>query len=356
MATLFDEYGNPIEMPQADIWGNMSAQVAGMNQMPSVDVMQTPQGPTVSPTGLTTKDLERMQFEAIEAEKQNLLRRQQMQKAAYDNAIQTAQVDYSPLLNLIDSSTGSNLAKGYKAPENISTKQERLNASEDRIQRSREAISDDRMNLLRAKLSQQASMRNSDLQAQILRQKLGEKEAGQRVPATVAADIGEASSSYSAIDDILALTNDNADIMGPMGTGLASSVAGYMQLGDRGKRAASLKSELDTRAQIVGKYLEGGKMTDSDIERYKASIPVMSDSPEVIKTKVANLKRLVAKLQQQKLSSLKGAGYNTSGIPTVEVPELQTSTRTTPASKTAGKKSYDEMTDDELAQALAGGK
>jgi hypothetical protein len=46
-------------------------------------------------------------------------------------------------------------------------------------------------------------------------------------------------------------------------------------------------------AQVVGKFLEGGKLAEGDIKRYKALLPDVSDTPEVARKKLDAAKALI---------------------------------------------------------------
>lgn len=142
------------------------------------------------------------------------------------------------------------------------------------------------------------------------------------LPAGTAEGLGGASSSYTAVDDITDILNKNKDITGP-GAGLLSEAAAKFQMGDRGKAAASLNAELKSRAQIIGTYLEKGKMTDKDVPKYEKMLPAITDSSEVASAKIQNLKRLISLEQKGRAEALRGAGYNTENIAMVKAPELR---------------------------------
>lgn len=146
---------------------------------------------------------------------------------------------------------------------------------------------------------------------------------GKDVPATEAVGLGGATASFKALEDVSALLEGAKDLIGP-GQGLLSKGAAYFQLGDMGERAATLDAELKSRAQTIGKYLEGGKLTNEDIERYKASLPLLTDSLTVAKNKIKNLQRLIAQKQESEKLALSEAGYKSQGITTPAVPSLQT--------------------------------
>lgn len=64
--------------------------------------------------------------------------------------------------------------------------------------------------------------------------------------------------------------------------------------------AKRLDAKLSLAAQTLGTFLEGGKLTDADIERYKKDVlPTVSDPPATVTAKLQNLKRLFESRSQQ---------------------------------------------------------
>lgn len=176
---------------------------------------------------------------------------------------------------------------------------------------------------------------------QMTAQKLQNELAGvrppQQLPAGQAETIGGANSSYKAVDDVNTILSDAQDISGPA-AGLLSKGAAYFQVGERGKRAATAEAQLKSRAQTIGKYLEGGKLTDSDIGRYKEMLPSLTDTSEVAQAKVENIKRLIAQKQNEEKAAMAGAGYNVANIPSVQTPGI-------PSNKAKAPGSSDLVTD-----------
>lgn len=150
---------------------------------------------------------------------------------------------------------------------------------------------------------------------------VGSIGAGKTLPASQAESAGTAQAASQALDDITGIIEQNKDIIGPMG-GRVSQLAALGQFGERGKQAANIKGAMDQRAQIIGKYLEGGKLTDQDIARYRQQLPQITDTPEVAQAKINSLRRLLANKQQAELSALQGAGYATGGIQRMAAPEF----------------------------------
>jgi hypothetical protein len=114
---------------------------------------------------------------------------------------------------------------------------------------------------------------------------------------------------------------DNPDSFGPS-VGLLQKGAAWAGVGETGRNASTINAALKQRAQIIGKYLEGGKMTDSDIVRYQQSLPQFGDSPEVAQNKIQGLQRLVAQKQEAEKRALGEAGYDVAGLSGSDMPEM----------------------------------
>ena len=136
---------------------------------------------------------------------------------------------------------------------------------------------------------------------------------GKQLPAGDAATAGGANSAVSALADISGMVESNQALFGPA-QGLLTRGQSFFGVGKVGEDARTVNSALKQRAQIIGKYLEGGKMTDSDIIRYQESLPQPGDSPVVAQNKILSLQRLVAQKQAGELDALGQAGYNVGDI------------------------------------------
>jgi hypothetical protein len=84
--------------------------------------------------------------------------------------------------------------------------------------------------------------------------------------------------------------------------------------------AQILQGQLQTAAQTVGRYLEGGKLTDEDRIFYQQNLPSMNDTPEVAKGKLENLISLVERTRSSDIDVFGRAGYDVSGFSDLESP------------------------------------
>jgi hypothetical protein len=160
-----------------------------------------------------------------------------------------------------------------------------------------------------------------ELEAKRLANKKAQKELdkksvpsrGKIMPSSAALQTGGANASILALENAEKAVRANKDITGPI-QGRLSGLLSLGELGERGKRFKGLATQLRINAQVIGKYLEGGKVTDQDIDRYLLMLPNGRDSSEIVTKKTDILKELIRSKQEQDTMSLHGAGYDTSGM------------------------------------------
>lgn len=80
------------------------------------------------------------------------------------------------------------------------------------------------------------------------------------------------------------------------------------------KAAQKLESNLLMNAQIIGTYLEGGKLTDADVPKYRAMLPNITDELEVAEYKLNKIDKMLRRRHESVINALQSQGYSTSGI------------------------------------------
>lgn len=156
------------------------------------------------------------------------------------------------------------------------------------------------------------------MQLEEAKRKHEEAMNGKSLPASEAVALGGANSAYQALGDAGKVFEANQNISGPF-QGMLSRGMAKFEIGDTGKRAKSFDAQMKSNAQTIGKSLEGGKLTDQDIERYKDMLPNLNDSPEAAKDKIAILQNMIAQRQKADAAALGQAGYNVKNIQTSEM-------------------------------------
>lgn len=101
--------------------------------------------------------------------------------------------------------------------------------------------------------------------------------------------------------------DENSAIMGPI-YGRVSGGLGY------GTAAKAFDARMKLAAQDIGKSLEGGKLAEGDVPRYREMLPNITDTPEVAKEKIAILREQIATKRQAAINTFGAGGYNVSKL------------------------------------------
>lgn len=133
--------------------------------------------------------------------------------------------------------------------------------------------------------------------------KLTKKEV-KPAPAEMISQLGESESAQSALENLAAEWKAKA-------SGQGSSIKQFIPNTDANK----YEDAANVNAQVIGKFLEGGKMTDSDVPRYKAMLPTPADTPERAQEKLERLSGMIAQKKQAHVDALRGAGYSVGDMP-----------------------------------------
>ncbi len=149
---------------------------------------------------------------------------------------------------------------------------------------------------------------------QALADKSKEKK-GKELTAQQTEALSSQDASLKQLDDLEALMGANTRAMGP----IAGRIGPWNPYDTTAK---SIDAAAKLAAQNIGKSLESGKLTDADIERYRAMLPNIKDTPKVAIEKINMVRRLVAQKRESDLGSFGRAGYNVSSFEPVAPKEL----------------------------------
>ena len=208
------------------------------------------------------------------------------------------QVDLSPLMALADSWTGSNMSRGYKAPEDVGKKamgyQMMANQSDRMADKSQLELL---KNIHKDKAASAAS----------------KKRSMKPITASAATQLADLRTQYNMADQLYGDWSGNVlderggkdSLMGRMSSKAATLLnPGSPEdlYGDNQKRSA----------QIIGKALEGGKLSDVDYTKYLRFIPGAFDTKEQAEKKVNELKQAMANQHNQMVGTYVEAGFDTA--------------------------------------------
>lgn len=156
-----------------------------------------------------------------------------------------------------------------------------------------------------AKFSQEekmAKLKGSEAQAK-----------GKTLPPATVESLASSNASLQALEAANKAMQGATVPTGPF-MGRVSGLMGSAEVGETGKGAKALDAQLKLNAQTIGKYLEGGKLTDMDIDRYKQMLPSLTDSPQAAAEKTKLLQTLISNKQQSEIEGLTQAGYDVGRI------------------------------------------
>lgn len=120
--------------------------------------------------------------------------------------------------------------------------------------------------------------------------------------------LSDAKNLPNVIAELDSLIKDNEGVFGPVqGT--------LRQKNPYDRTAQTVEAQIRSARQLVGKFMEGGVLRKEDEEKYRKILPDLSDTPEVAKAKVGQLRDLLANQYSGYIKDLQGSGYSTSAFP-----------------------------------------
>jgi hypothetical protein len=220
------------------------------------------------------------------------------------------------LVSLVDNLTGSNFSSQLPKKESMKDRLAQL-------LQLRQGVESQKLSGLGKLADIEANAADKALQRQYQERMLGlqmmkarsGRGAGGLKPTEIA-KFNEGNNAPLVLKDLHGLIDSNADIFGP----IAGRIAGNNPWNEQSK---TIDAQLRQAAQVVGSYLEGGKLMKDDEVKYRNMLPNLADSPEVAKNKLTLVERLIAQRQNSNLDALRGGGYDVSSIDQgLEVPAL----------------------------------
>ena len=131
--------------------------------------------------------------------------------------------------------------------------------------------------------------------------------AGKQLPTGEVNRLAEGDQMTGLMSDVAGKITANKDTMGPWSGRMAS-------LNPYNTKAQVFDAEMKMAAQKIGTYLEGGKMTDKDVPKYRAMLPNITDTPEVAEGKRAAVEEMLRKKRENDAIALQKGGYRTKGL------------------------------------------
>lgn len=150
-------------------------------------------------------------------------------------------------------------------------------------------------------------------------------EGGKMPTAVVAGEIGDAESALGTLDILTKAWGEKAS---STGSGAASMLPW--------SQSRQYKDQLKQAAQGIGRYLEGGKMTDADVVRYEAMLPGPWDTPERAANKINSMQSLIESKRKGQVSGLQQSGFDVSGYRSLPQKRVSVGGETSPGVSLTG--------------------
>lgn len=197
-------------------------------------------------------------------------------------------------------------------------------ASDDAVRAEKQAFERTRHEQERKEDLENRRMNHEDNQAnakvmQALAKGASDRAENPKLPPGQVAEVADYKSAAKAADQLFA-DFESSDLGGIMSKveGKASDATGA----DLGA-VSRYNDKANTAAQTIGLALEGGKLGEADLPRYKAMMPQPGDSIERAQAKRDNLKRALADKAAGRSTEWLRAGYKVPGADTPSIPETR---------------------------------
>lgn len=141
-----------------------------------------------------------------------------------------------------------------------------------------------------------------DLQIRKLEGEVGQQQKGRPLPAGDAAQLGGLVAAQGELKKLHTAFRSDTDWL--------SGVTRFFPNTD----ARRFGTKAAVANQVIGKILEGGKLAEGDLARYKAMMPLASDSDATAQAKVDTLVSMIEADRLGRIQGLGQAGFDVSGF------------------------------------------
>lgn len=128
-----------------------------------------------------------------------------------------------------------------------------------------------------------------------------------RLPADKVLTVNQGNTIPRQLADISATIEQNQDSFGPVMGNLSA-------LNPYDTKTQTIDAQLRSAAQSFGRYMEGGVLRKEDEEKYRRMFPVLGDTPEVARNKLAIVNKLLVDKQKSDVGALESQGYSVNGL------------------------------------------
>jgi len=180
------------------------------------------------------------------------------------------------------------------------------------LQKFKNDLTDKEIDLLKTQFQNASGNEKLAMEERLMRMKLAREDKQQEKTLT-ASETEQLADLKNQIGSLENIYQDWETKVGPS-TGtvdfVGSKAAGLIPNTD----VSQYKTNLKQKAQLIGKALEGGKLTDVDYEKYIKFLPQPGDSAETARQRVENLRQTMTTSYQNRVKTFGEAGYKTGGF------------------------------------------
>lgn len=226
------------------------------------------------------------------------------------------------LMAASDLVSGTQFMKGYQTPEQKeqARKAQALNLQM-QMQKAKGDLTDKEIDLFKAQYQDALGRERLAQEENLLKLKLGADLAKGNDKTLSASEAEQLADIKDQLNSTSQLFSDWEGKVGGITEGAAGSLD-YLNKKARGlvpnTDVSEYKRNLEQKAQMIGKALEGGKLTDVDFEKYIKFLPQPGDTAEMAKSRISNLEEALKTKYRQRVKTFGEAGYKVGGISPVE--------------------------------------
>lgn len=239
---------------------------------------------------------------------------QQIAQINANQPSQGAQI-FSALSDLVNGGDTFSKVKGAEAQG-----RQQVSALQQNVQKYKNDLTDKEIDLLKAQFQNERD---------IMKMNQEKKAAEKTLTASETEQLADLKNQVGSLENIYQDWEDKVGPASGAGDYIGSKAAGLIPNSDVSQYKANLKQ----KAQLIGKALEGGKLTDVDYEKYIKFLPQPGDTAETARQRVENLRKTMTSSYQNRVKTFGEAGYKTSGFSPIKDQAF--------ASKSSGPKAGD---------------
>ncbi len=255
------------------------------------------------------KKLTERQLESFKQQDQGL--------KAFEAGMQSPQ-EVSPLLaissGLSDMFAGTNRLEGLTKQKSLQEQQAKQDQL--RLQDMKKDLTKAEIDMLKSQYQNQTEEDQFKSKMAFAREKMAIDKQGssKMLTASETEQLADLKDQMGSLDNIYKDWEDKVGATEGVSGYLGKKISGYTPNTD----VSNYKTNLEQKAQLIGKALEGGKLTDVDFEKYIDFLPQPGDTEERARSRVKNLKDALEKKYAQRVTTFGEAGYRMGGFTPIE--------------------------------------